>query len=150
MIKYYLIVAVFLIFVVLAIFVYFRYYIRVQLYTDLSYICRYLKNNISFKKDTLDAILQNSNMHISSNTRRLLSYKKTNNLLLKKEDLNITQIFQSSLGKGDVDFEINNLNYYSQEFEDRLKTSKESLQKNGVVYLKIIIGFGLCFCIMLL
>lgn len=150
MIKYYLIVAVFLIFVVLAFYVYFRYYIRVQIYTDLSYICRYLKNNISFKKDTLDSIIQNSNMHISSNTRRLLSYKKTNNLLLKKEDLNIMQIFQSSLGKGDVNFEINNLNYYSQEFEDRLKTSKESLQKNGVVYLKIIIGFGLCFCIMLL
>lgn len=149
MIKYYLIFAILILSIILAIFVYLRYYFRQQLYGDLNYICRYLKNNISFKKENISSLLSSKSMHISYNTRKLIS-GSGRQLMYKKEDEEMVVAFVNSLGKGDVDFEINNIDYYMKEFEENYRVSKENLHKNGVVYFKIIIGLGLCVCIMLL
>lgn len=148
--KFYLIIAVFSIFLIIGIIIYYRYYLRHKLYSDLLYICKYLKNNISFKKDNLNEILSIATSNMSFATKHLIKNKNANYILFKKCDIEMVDKFLQSLGKGDVEYEINNINYYSTEFEEMKNLSKENLQKNGVVYLKVIIGLGLCVCIMLL
>lgn len=148
--KFYLIICVFILFVLLAIFVYFRYYFHHQLFKDLVGICKHLKNSISFKKEKIDNLLNEAYLHIHFVSRNLLKNNTNTSFLFKKEDLDIARKFVSSLGKGDVDWEMNNLGYFENDFEQMEKTSKELLQKNGVMYLKIIIGVGLAVCIMLL
>lgn len=148
--KFYLIVSIFLFFLILAIVVYYRYYLRYKLYGDLLYICKYLKNNISFKKDNLDILMQNTYLNISNVTRRLIKNECNNILLYKKNDIETVRNFLQSLGKGDVDYEINNINFYITEFEEMKNVTRENLHKNGAVYLKVILGLGLCVCIMLI
>lgn len=149
--KFYLIIVVFAIFVLLGVFIYFRYYFRHQLYKDLCYICKHLKNNITFKKDKLDVLLNDAYSNISTSSRNLLTNIKGNtSLIYKKDDVVVTQKFISSLGKGNVDYEMNNLNYYENNFEESRKVAKENLNKNGTMYIKLMIGIGLAVCIMLL
>ena len=50
----------------------------------------------------------------------------------------------------DVSFEVNNITYYEKEFEEKKLIYKESLNKEGKMYLKLIITIGLAVCIILI
>ncbi|MGN0960862.1 MAG: stage III sporulation protein AB [Christensenellales bacterium] len=149
--KFYLLILVFALFVGIGIFIYFRYYFRYILYKDLSYVCKHLKNNISFKKENVNILLQDAYSHISRQSRDLFSnFKNNNTIIYKKEDVENAKKFIESLGKGDVKFEINNINFYENNFEELRKSSYELLNKNGVMYIKLMVGIGLAVCIMLI
>ena len=149
--KIFLLIVVFLVFVFFAICVYLRYYYRFTVFKDMVYICKYLKNNITFNKTTIDELLHSVGKKISFVTKSLINgfgNKKSN--YLSNEDCLDVDRFIGSLGKGDVSFEINNISYYEKEFEEKKKLYKESLNKEGKMYLKLIIVIGIAICIILI
>ena len=149
--KLFLLTLVFLIFVIIAILVYLRYYYRFIIFRDMVYLCKYLKNNICFNKNTIDELLQSIGKKISCHSKNIIINTGSNKLsYLSNEDYLDIEHFIASLGKGDVSFEINNITYYEKEFDDKKAIYKESLNKDGKMYLKLIIGVGLAVCIILI
>jgi len=149
--KIYLLFLLFILFCVLAIFVYSLFYFKNKLYLDLVYVCKYLKNNISFNKDKICILFENVSKDISFYTRYIIkNYRKEKLPLLKKTDIMNIKNFINNLGSGNVDYEVNNLTYYENSFEDMSCKCKELLKKDGVMYLKLIIGIGLALCVMLI
>lgn len=149
--KLFFLAIVFLIFVIVAIFVYLRYYYRFTIFKDMVYIAKYLKNNISFNKNTIDELLQSLGKKISLVTRGIISNNNSKkNSYLSNEDCLDIERFINGLGKGDVSFEINNINYYEKEFEEKKTIYKDSLNKEGKMYLKLIIVVGIAVCIILI
>ena len=148
--RIFLLSIVFLIFVFFAITVYLRYYYRFIIFRDMVYICKYLKNNITFNKDTIEELLASIGTKISGVTKTLIhNYDSNKSPYISNEDYLDIVRFIGSLGKGDVSFEINNITYYEKEFEDKKITHKERLNKDGKMYLKLLIGIGLAVCIIL-
>ena len=139
-------------FVVLAILVYLKYYYKHIVYKDMVYLCKMLKNNISFNKNTIDELLSTAEKRVSSLTKNILYDKLSNrkSYILTKEELLVFEGFIKSLGRGDVSYEINNINYYEGEFIDKKLSTKELLDKDGKMYLKLIIGVGLAIFIILI
>ena len=139
-------------FVLLAVLIYLKYHYKFVVYKDLVYLCKMLKNNISFNKNTIDVLLKNAEKNISNFTKNLIcqnnNYKKS--YVLTKEELLDIEGFVKSLGLGDVKYEINNLTYYENEFNDKKVNSKELLNKDGKMYLKLIIGVGIAIFIILI
>ena len=139
-------------FVVLSILVYLKYYYRYLLYKDLVYLCKSLKNNIAFNKNTIAELIENAEKNISNFTKRIINGKidKQKTCIVSKEDYIIIDAFIKSLGAGDIKYEINNITYYENEFNDKKVLSKELLNKDGKMYLKLIIGVGVAIFIILI
>ena len=148
--KLFLILIVFACFVFAGIYVYFRYYYRFVLYKDLIFVCKNLKNNISFNKNQINSILSLALKNVSKKSKNLIITGKDSLMLYSKDDIKNVNDFTSSLGKGDVDYEIHNITYFENNFMDLREVAKEKLDKNGIVYLKLFIFVGLAFFIMLL
>ena len=148
--KVYLLIILFIFCLSAGLFVYYRYYLRFVLYKDMIYICKTLKSNISFKKTKLKDIFIETNHNISNLTRNIISHNTDNSALISKKDLRVIYEFLDSVGVGDVDFEINNICYYENNFNELKSLSKIALEKEGIMYLKLIIGFGLILCIILI
>lgn len=149
--KLYLLVILFACFVLVAIFVYFYFSIRYRLYKDLVFMCKYFKNNISFNKNDVKTIMDSCMEKISLTSRNILNSNTDKlNKYIKSDDRKNIVDFIHSLGKGDVDFEINNLSYYESIFESCEIESKQNLEKNGIMYFKLIIAVGLIVCILLI
>ena len=145
------IILFFIVFVILAIFIYYRYYFRYMLFKDMVYFTKNLKNNISFNKNNISDIIRVAENNFSNFTRYIINSKKENKFLwLKSQDINLVNEFLVSVGKGDVSFEVNNINYYESIFEENRNYSKDLLEKEGKLYLKLIIGIGLAVCIILI
>lgn len=149
--KLFLLIILFALFVLMAIFVYLFYLYKSRLFGDLDYICKYLKNNISFNKNNLNILLTDSFKEISNTSRYILQNISSpiSKIFLKSKSALIND-FYKSLGKGDVPFEINNLEYYIKIFDDLKVTTKEEIKTKGLLYFKLIIGFGLIMCILLI
>lgn len=139
-------------FVVLASVVYIFYILRKNLFKDLVYICKYLKNNISFNKNNINTLLTNCFKDISKQSRYLIenNSKQVSILVAGRNNKNLLSDFFKSIGKGDVDYELNNLTYYETNFDNNLKISTEELKTKGQMYFKLIIGLGLIVCILLI
>lgn len=148
--KLFLLILVFACFVFVGIYIYFRYYYRFVLYKDLIFLCKNLKNNITFNKNQINSILNLALRNVSKMSKNLIVTGKDNFMLFSKDDIKNVNDFSSSLGKGDVDFEINNITYFENNFLELKDVAKEKLDKNGIVYLKLCIFVGLAFFIMLL
>ena len=148
--KLFLIFLLFASFVLVAIFVYMYYLVRQKLFFDLVYICRSLKNNISFNKNQINDLLTNIFKQINKTSRYIIKKNKLSfsNYFLKNDKKKVIDFFKS-IGHGDVNFEINNLNYYENIFVEIENKSKDKLQKKGLMYFKLIIGIGIIICILL-
>lgn len=150
--KLYLLILLFVIFVIVAFLVYLKYYCRYVVFKDMVYICKSLKNNISFNKNTIANLLENAKTHISTISKNIInqirSVKKCS--FITKDDVVDIENFIKSLGRGDVQYEINNINYYENEFIEKKNLTKELLNRDGKMYLKLIIGIGLAVCIILI
>ena len=148
--KIFLLFAVFIIFVVIAILVYLRYYYRFVVFKDMVYIAKFLKNNISFNKSTIGELLQSVGKKIAATSKNIINNGCNKSSYLSNEDCLDIDRFINSLGKGDVSFEVNNITYYEKEFEEKKLLYKEKLNKEGKMYLKLIITIGLAVCIILI
>lgn len=149
--KFFLLIILFVVFVFIGIFVWATYYYRNLFFKDMEYVCKYFKNNISFNKNNLGDLFQIVENNISSITKSYLKNEKNiKGMLLKKKDIELCREFVRSLGKGDVEWELNNITYYENIFEENKHSSKNELDKNGSMYFKLIIGIGLAVCIILI
>lgn len=149
--KLFLIVCLFIFAVCIAIIVYKIFRIRYLLFKDLSYIISQIKNNVTFNKNSIDTILSNVSRDINKSSLDILKGKSSfwSMLVTNKERHSIRQMFES-LGRGDVNFEMNNLEYHKNIFDIYERSAKESFEKKAMMYFKLIIGFGLIFCIILI
>ena len=148
--KLYLIIILFSIFVLIAVAFYVFYLMRYRLYKDLCFICGKLSTNINFNKKTIGDILSETYSKVSFLTKCFIINNEIYNKLLPKDRVKFIKEFFSSLGQGDVDFELSNISYFETEFTSLTSEAKEELQKKGSMYLKLIIGLGLIICIILI
>lgn len=148
--KLFLILIMIGLFVLIGIVIYNYFLYRNRLYKDLIYICVYLKNNISFSKNEINVLLNDCCNHIGKISNYSIKNLNSNITFLKKDDICNIREFLDSLGKGDVDYEIKNLEYFESKFKLLESETNEKLQKNGLMYLKLIIGFGLIIGIILI
>lgn len=149
--KFFLIILLFAFCVLIATFVYMYYLIRKNLFGDMVYICKYLKNNISFNKNEINVLLTDSFQNINTSSKYILKNNtKSISKIFTKEKKSLINDFFKSLGKGDVNFEINNIDYYLNNFENLEAKSKEEVKTKALMYFKLIIGFGLILCILLI
>lgn len=148
--KFFLLLLLFALIVLVGIVVYFYFLFRHKLFFDMVYICKYLKNNITFNKNEINSLLTQSFESINKSSRYVIKNKDFFSRTIKGKEFKMINEYFSSLGKGDVGFEVNNLNYYEKTFEElELKTNKETKEK-GLLYFKLIIGFGLIICVLLI
>lgn len=147
--KFFLLIILFLFFVSFGICVYFSYSIRVKVFRDMIHISNYLQNNISFNKCELNLLINKCYEDLSDTTKNLISNKNKFMPMMTNRDRKLINNFFCSIGKGDVRYEVENLRFYENELKERLKFHEDN-QKNGSLYLKLIIGFGLMICIILI
>ena len=149
--KFFLIILLFAFCILIATFVYMYYLIRKKLFGDMVYICKYLKNNISFNKNEINVLLTDSFQNINTSSKYILkNHSKSISKIFTKGNKSLINDFFKSLGKGDVNFEINNIDYYLNNFENLESKSKEEVKTKALMYFKLIIGFGLILCILLI
>lgn len=148
--KIYLLILLFVLILLFAITIYFYYKERVVIYKDLKYICGLLSRNIKFKKSSIDDIMNLAFPKVSFVTKYILKNNNYLNMVLGKENSEVVKKFFESLGQGDVGYELSNIEYFTSEFGTFEASAKEDLQKKGMVYFKLIIGFGLMAFIILL
>ena len=79
----------------------------------------------------------------------LFNRKVNLSFLSDEENYQLLQ-FLDSLGKGDVEREINNLSYYSIQFSDKLVKVKQDESTNGNMYFKLVSLVGIVVCIVLI
>ena len=108
--KIILIIFLLVMFIILAVFVYLKYYCRYVLYKDLIYICKVFKSDIYFKKNIVKDIFNSLTDNLSIFTKQIIKSKADSHPLLNKKDIENVRMFVGSIGTGDVDFEINNIN----------------------------------------
>ncbi len=150
--KLFFLITIFIFFAIVAVIVYLKYYYRFLLYKDLVYVCKSLRNNITFNKNTISSLLQSISPNISKFTSSIFELENENkkSFFVRNEDIVIVKGFLDSLGKGDVSYEINNITYYENDFVEKKSQAKENLEKDGKMYLKLIIGIGIAVCIILI
>ena len=111
-----------------------------------------LNQEISFLKSDLESIINSH--HYSEDfdyflQEYLLNRKVNLSFLSDEENYQLLQ-FLDSLGKGDVEREINNLSYYSIQFSDKLVKVKQDESTNGNMYFKLVSLVGIVVCIVLI
>lgn len=148
--KLFLLLLMIVVFILIGVCVYKFYSIRHSLYVDMVYICKSLKNNISFSKDNIKEILNSNLINLKFTTRKILNSLDSSNIFLKNDDRDIIDKFFSSLGKGNVDYEINNITYHENNFENLKEQALFDLKNKGLLYMKLIIILGLVFFILLI
>ena len=149
--KFFLLIILLAIFVLVAIAFYLYFLYKKKLFEDLDYIAKYLKNNITFNKNNINILLTNAFKDINPTSKYILkNLSSPISKLFFRKDKNIVNDFYKSLGKGDVNFEVSNLNYYIEIFEELKKKHSEEMKSKAMVYFKLIIGFGLTLCIILI
>ncbi|MBE5757382.1 MAG: hypothetical protein E7345_00415 [Clostridiales bacterium] len=148
--KLFLLLLMLVFFILIGVCVYKFYSVRHSLYADMVYICKSLKNNISFSKDNIKEILNSNIINLKFTTRKILNSLDSSNIFLKNDDREIIDKFFSSLGKGNVDYEINNITYHENNFENLKEQALFDLKNKGLLYMKLIIILGLVFFILLI
>lgn len=127
------------------------YYIRYKIYHDVIYVCNYLKNNIVFNKNSISDILSSAYLGVGFISKIYLqSENKQKYRLFSSRDIEIFNKFFDSLGLGDIDYEISNLDYYLEIFKAREIEEKERLGSNGLAYAKLFFCLGIIIIILLL
>lgn len=148
--KFFILILLFAVFVLVGFFIYRFYKIRFQLYFDMEYICKYFKNNITFFKNDLDSLINSIRHKLHNTSTKIIANINDNNMYLKNEDKDNICKFFSTLGQGDVDYEINNLNYYENYFNNLKNECKEDVKSKGILYMKLTIILGLTIVILLI
>lgn len=147
--RFVLLIVFFVFFVVLGFCIWLFYRIRYLLFKDMVYIGKYMKNNISFNKKNISTLLNEASVNVSVFTRCLI-FQNENSIFVKDVDSKLFKEFFDSLGKGDVSWENNNIDFYLNLFEENRQMANDNLHRNGVMYFKLIIGIGIAICIMLI
>jgi len=149
--KIFLILILLFIFILLGVIVYLYYINRYKVFSDLVYICKFYKNNVTFNKNEINIILNECIGNLTPISRYILkNYNSQIKMFFSNKDKSLISKFFSSLGKGDVSFEVGNAEYYENVFENEKILSKEDVEKKGLLYFKLLIAVGIIISIILL
>ena len=148
--KFFILLILFAIFTLVGFMVYKYFKIRYHLYFDMEFMCKYFKNNITFFKNDFDSLINSIKSKLHYSSVKIISNINDKSLYIKNEDKENVCKFFSILGKGDVDYEVNNLNYYEKFFSSLKNESKDDVKSKGILYMKLIIILGLGVVILLI
>lgn len=151
--KLFLIILIILSSSLLGFVIYLNYSSKRKTYGYLVNFCDTCLLEIKFNKNNFKKIIEKNLDSYNQEMKKILSSyldkEKYNSKLFKKNEVVSIQNFINSLGKKDLDGEVQNLNKYRELFEQNFKKSKEDEQKKGVVSFKLFIVVGMLLGIML-
>lgn len=151
--KLFLIILIILSSSLLGFLIYLNYSSKRKTYGYLVNFCDTCLLEIKFNKNNFKKIIEKNLDSYNQEMKKILSSyldkEEYNSKLFKKNEVVSIQNFINSLGKKDLDGEVQNLNKYRELFEQNFKKSKEDEQKKGVVSLKLFIVVGMLLGIML-
>lgn len=133
--------------------IYLNYNSKRKTYSYLVDFCDTCLLEIKFNKNNFKKIIEKNlssyNLEMKKILNCYLDKECYTSKIFKKSDTVFIQNFIDSLGKKDIDGEIQNLNKFKELFDQNLKKSKEDEQKKGVLSFKLLIVVGLLLGIML-
>ncbi len=151
--KLFLIILIILSSSLLGFLIYLNYSSKRKTYGYLVNFCDTCLLEIKFNKNNFKKIIEKNLDSYNQEMKKILSSyldkEEYDSKLFKKNEVVSIQNFINSLGKKDLDGEVQNLNKYRELFEQNFKKSKEDEQKKGVVSLKLFIVVGMLLGIML-
>lgn len=151
--KLFLIILIILSSSLLGFLIYLNYSSKRKTYSYLVNFCDTCLLEIKFNKNNFKKIIEKNLDSYNQEMKKILSSyldkEEYNSKLFKKNEVASIQNFINSLGKKDLDGEVQNLNKYRELFEQNFKKSKEDEQKKGVVSFKLFIVVGMLLGIML-
>ena len=131
---------------------------REEYYNDVVRLCSYLISNISFKADKIASVLASAEVRSVALKKNLNEYKAyieggefamSENCLTKGEAAYVKEFF-IRLGRYDGDTQLNELKRCECEFEAKHKDIKTKNDKQGNMYIKLGLLFGLLVGILLI
>lgn len=125
---------------------------RMLIYADIIKMITYFKGEIYFLQTDFKTLLKRQSYGKGVNNV-LENYLKTGqastNVLRHNEVAELTNCL-NSIGKKDVDGEINNLNYYESLFQRKFSETKAFYDKYGVLIVKLSIIAGALISVVLM
>lgn len=131
---------------------------REQYYKDFVKLCSYLINNISFKSDKIASVIASAEIKSSALKKNLLEYKAyidgnefvlSENCLTKGEAASVKEFF-IELGRYDGETQLGDLKRREGEFGTKYGELKAKNDKQGNMYIKLGLLFGLLVGILLI
>lgn len=128
-------------------------YVRAEIFKDFNGLCKSISNEISFLKTDKFTILKN-NGDLSKQSKVIIDdyvvLGKADSIFLKNYENKAINDLLSSIGKKDVDGELNNLTYHQNLMENYHKKNEDIYVKYGVFSIKISIIIGALIVIFLI
>jgi len=128
-------------------------FVRCQIFKDFKGLCKSISNEITFLKTDKFTMLNNREFLDKRSAEIIHNYLllgKVDCAYLKNAENKALNDFLNSIGKMDVDGEINNLNYYENLIDEYCVATEENYLKYGVFSIKISIIIGALIVIFLI
>ncbi len=131
---------------------------REAYYRDVTKLCSGLIDNISYKADKILSVLDNIEINSAALKKNISEYKAylkgdelsiSSNCLTKVETARVKEFF-SRLGRTDGETQIGELKRTESEFKHKYGEIKEKNDKQGNMYIKLGLLFGLLVGILLI
>ena len=152
--KFTLILILVLAFSLIGILIYLNYNSKKNVYKCLVDFCDCSLLEIKFNKTNFKKIInkyiKSCNFEMKNILNSYLERKPYNSKILNSEENEVVQNFLCSIGKKDVDGEVDNISKYKEIFKLSYEKAKEDEKKHGVISLKISIVIGLLLAIILI
>ena len=127
--------------------------VRFNIYTDFKDIIKSIKSEISFLKTEKTLLLKKQNYKNKFTKEFISKYIETgvgDIYYLKPHENEELNTLLNSIGKSDIDGEINNLTYYENFIQKKCTESEEKYTKYGAFSIKMSIILGTLIAIILL
>lgn len=127
--------------------------IRLNIFKDFKSICKGCSNEIAFLKTDKYTMLKKCSISIKQSCQLVDDYivlGKCESKYLKTQENKLINDFLNSIGKMDVDGEINNLKYYEDVISNHYFKAEDNYNKYGLFSIKISIIIGTMIAIFLI
>ena len=128
-------------------------FVRCQIFKDFKGLCKSISNEISFLKTDKFTMLRNRVFLFKQSKAIIDNYLMENNVecvYLKSVENKTINDFLNSVGKMDIDGELNNLKYYGDLMEEYYRINEDIYNKYGTFSIKISIVIGVLIVIFLI
>lgn len=153
MIKTLLIVAIIVVSVLIGVVINKYLVVRKNIYDDFKDMIQTIKSEISFLKTEKLSLLKNykcKNKNVEDFLNNYISCGQANISFLKQEENEELLKLLNSIGKSNIEGELNNLEYYEGVIIKNCRNAQEKYDKYGTFSIKLSILFGALVAIILI
>ena len=130
-----------------------QYRCRLRVYKDMKYILSVYKEEIMFTKEGFSKVLSIARPKITDYTYMLIyEYMESGGIryIFKSADFADVYTFLDEVGQGNVEYEVSRVKYYIGSIDDGISALSVDYEKNGKVYVKLILVMGVLIAMLLL